>query len=85
MACPTCDHTMQSIGNQLFWCPRCGTLKDRHAETASGVPTLVGRCRDFQETIYGDCAEHMDQWHKTGIRESINPPGMRPLHLGSTT
>ena len=31
MSCPTCDHTMQNLcgpGRQLFWCPRCGTLKE---------------------------------------------------------
>ena len=28
--CPTCDHTMQSVGtpdNKVWWCPRCGTIK----------------------------------------------------------
>jgi hypothetical protein len=33
MACQTCDHTMQSITQGVFWCPRCGTLKFE-----SGVP-----------------------------------------------
>lgn len=32
MPCPTCDHTMQSVGQLttgwfLYWCPRCGTLR----------------------------------------------------------
>jgi len=36
MACPTCDHTMQNLGvdsgvdkhKKIFWCPRCGTIKE---------------------------------------------------------
>jgi len=27
MACPTCDHTMAGIGNLIWHCPRCGTVK----------------------------------------------------------
>ena len=27
MACPKCGHTMQLLGNEWFWCPRCGTVK----------------------------------------------------------
>jgi hypothetical protein len=27
MACETCTHTMQAIAEQVWWCPRCGTLK----------------------------------------------------------
>jgi len=58
MACPTCDHTMQKIGNDwlrhecgntlvsVFWCPRCGTIKhpSSHFHT---TPWLVKRVRDF--------------------------------------
>lgn len=31
MACPVCDHTMQNLGvpeRRLWWCQRCGTLKE---------------------------------------------------------
>lgn len=32
MACLTCSHTMQCLGEvnnvRRFWCSRCGTLKD---------------------------------------------------------
>jgi hypothetical protein len=27
MSCPTCDHTMQLLAGEWFWCPRCGTVK----------------------------------------------------------
>lgn len=36
MPCPTCDHTMHNLGvpqKSIFWCPRCGTIKDEHAVT----------------------------------------------------
>lgn len=33
MACPICDHTMQYVGGVTgpyrYWCPRCGTIKDK--------------------------------------------------------
>ena len=31
MACPVCNHTMQNLGSperRIFWCARCGTLKE---------------------------------------------------------
>lgn len=43
MACPTCDHTMQLVAVLLFWCPRCGTLKQEAGTTE--VPALVKRLR----------------------------------------
>jgi Zn-finger nucleic acid-binding protein len=35
MGCPTCQHTMQNLGvheQRIFWCPRCGTLKEYSGE-----------------------------------------------------
>ncbi len=29
--CPTCDHTMHSLADNIWWCPRCGTVKTNHA------------------------------------------------------
>jgi hypothetical protein len=39
MFCPMCDHTMQGIGGQkrLFWCPRCGTIKDCDQRASVGL------------------------------------------------
>jgi predicted RNA-binding Zn-ribbon protein involved in translation (DUF1610 family) len=41
MACPTCSHTMEGLdareGERLFWCPRCGTIKQER---------MLGGCRD---------------------------------------
>ena len=50
MACPTCDHTMQLIAESdedVFWCPRCGTIKDYGTE----VPKLVFCACDLWETV----------------------------------
>lgn len=42
MSCPTCSHTMKSIGEArgepVFYCWRCGTIKD---SIAVEVPYLV--------------------------------------------
>jgi hypothetical protein len=40
MSCPVCNHTMQNLGvpdQRIFWCPRCGTLREYGAG---------GFCRD---------------------------------------
>lgn len=52
MACPTCDHTMQNLALGWFWCPRCGTVRERYQEEGfprienDSVPKLVERLRD---------------------------------------
>lgn len=86
MACPTCDHTMQSVGfaegRHHYWCPRCGTLRS----TAPGgfdadeAPKLVGRCREFEKDYVVPCGSGMTEreWIASGIRESINKPEDRP-------
>lgn len=40
--CPTCAHTMQSVGtpdNQAWWCPRCGTIKMGRGDRPGEVET----------------------------------------------
>ena len=43
MACPVCDHTMEGIAGayRVFWCPRCGTMKDCGQREAAGLPDEV--------------------------------------------
>ena len=49
MACPTCDHTMQCVAamgggyDNLFWCPRCGTIKFGQ----KGVPEVPIRYKEL--------------------------------------
>lgn len=80
MSCPTCDHTMTGFGCKVtdktfFWCPRCGTIKP--CEDAATAPALVERCREFCETLKGECAMHAHAWKQVGIAEAIDPPRSR--------
>lgn len=73
MSCPTCGHTMQNMGGAFFWCPRCGTVKERWGPgtrtleqavevddaAALYVPDLVQRCRDFASLM------HLIEAHET--------------------
>ena len=68
MSCPTCDHTMQIVAGQVSWCPRCGTIK---MDNESEAPTLVGRCRTFENLLNG---AFLRPWIIEGIAESINVP-----------
>ena len=47
MACPTCDHTMQSFdtsdARKFYWCPRCGTAKFVTGHVETKTPSLVQR------------------------------------------
>lgn len=88
MSCPTCDHTMQSIGLDettgivRHWCPRCGTMKSaRNGHEYIESPKLVERCRHFEIGLFDkdvnvDCL--IDNWREDSISESINPPERRP-------
>lgn len=67
MACPTCDHTMQSVAPEVFWCPRCGTLKAPEVS----IPTLVCRCREFGKLLPEDGEVDMELWRRLGIAEAI--------------
>jgi len=85
MSCPTCGHTMHGIGEvpavggqPAFWCPRCGTLIDHSHDSIGDAPKLVQRCRTFEATLAGVCAEHLYQWKASGVAESINTPQNRP-------
>lgn len=75
MACPACDHTMQRLAPEVYWCPRCGTIK-----TASDIEQtkLVKRCRDFEAEHIGPTNGAMFHlWYCSGISESIHRPENR--------
>lgn len=93
MSCPICSHTMEGLdtpGRRLFWCPRCGTLReltgaDPNESVAPfsrmSVPSLVGRVRQFREMIgngRGLAASDAELWHRLGITEAILRPEERP-------
>ena len=73
MPCPTCDHTMQLIAKsdeELFWCSRCGTIKD---DVASEEPKLVQRAYDLCEDVsssYGKAGKSLAK----DVRECVECP-----------
>ena len=73
MACETCDHTMQCVINQVFWCPRCGTLQTPERVEA---PMLVERFKTFREPVRLDHTAKA-YWHAIGLDESICKPEER--------
>lgn len=71
MACPTCDHTMNTLGPDVFWCPRCGTVRDEGIQI---VPKLVERTRD----LFVSSADPVPGMMRSfSIVESIYTPDMR--------
>lgn len=95
MACPTCSHTMASIGDvaarRVFHCERCGTVK---IETYTGdpqnwrvevyTPKLVERCREFEQQL-NVVTTSARNWRTLGIAESINTPENRKYKSGGAT
>jgi hypothetical protein len=91
MSCPTCDHTMESIGVtaeglRYFWCPRCGTLRSKNGMAETGHdeithPKLVDRCRgfvaDFCSGELKDLNEVSHSLNYHGIEEAIHIPSER--------
>ena len=85
MPCPTCDHTLESLGRSdrgdvFFLCPRCGTVKvdalENHGDKVY-VPKLVERCREFERTFppgNPPSVSYSREWERLGIAEAINPP-----------
>jgi len=89
VACPTCDHTMQRIGNAdhdqngIYWCPRCGSIQELKGILVAtvvdqAVPNLVERCRKYEAELDTPMGRTRANWYRLGIRESINTPENRP-------
>ena len=81
MSCPTCDHTMQQLECDRFWCPRCGTLLATDGkQTDVAAPLLVGRVYALRhEMRVANSFSNWDArtWRRLGIDESIALPGAR--------
>ena len=90
MSCPTCDATMEGLGEwggRKHWhCPRCGTLRticvDGEGNSTGYVedyrPKLVDRCRQFAGRLPVAASAPAGLWQRLGIAESINVPAERP-------
>ncbi len=95
MSCPTCDGTMEGLGEwagQNHWhCRRCGTLRtvDATGYAVDYRPRLVDRCRAFvgrvaagaaaKEIATGTVDVVGGLWVACGIAESINVGGLPGL------
>lgn len=88
MPCPSCTHTMDSLGGGCFWCPRCGSLKS-DILTTQLAPKIVDRLKQMRsllllrEVQWGkDDARNpysalLESWIMFGLDECIDPPEKR--------
>lgn len=94
MACPTCDHTMETIAGgkpgdpATFYCPRCGTLSEPPLPFPPFLrrvtkPALVDRVQSFARSV---TAYEILRWMETlGIFEALHTPKERPFFASSPT
>ena len=80
MSCPVCSHTMQSLVNRYYWCPRCGTIKDVGAEICA--PRLVGRVHNLIRSLDGVLRETLGMGHPVPVEPELDctknePPFLR--------
>lgn len=77
MPCPTCSHTVESCGESIFHCPRCGTMVIRRGCDFSDVyvPKLVERVRKLLPELL---TSEQRLCKTLGITDSIYPEGKRP-------
>lgn len=79
--CPVCRHTMQNLGvagQRIFWCPRCGTLREYTGDFARveqplwilGVLRAAALCPKRQGTIQG---RHVESSFKIEQRDLEEP------------
>ena len=81
MACPTCDHTMQSLRQTVFWCPRCGTVKHGQSYFYVDVPKLVDNVNKFEKTLRDP--DVIDDFNRLGLHESTNKVSLSSNQLKS--
>lgn len=75
MPCPVCEHTMRGLTAKVYWCPRCGTVRDvRHyhpdiVPDRWECPSLVDRVKELIPTLD---ANTLVRAHVLGILEAVN-------------
>ncbi len=85
MSCPNCTHTMTNLGvarNQpIFYCARCGTIKD---SIATETPFVINYLRAFVARLFHhevrlkDGHQIVDELIKSGLLECAYKPEERP-------
>jgi hypothetical protein len=78
MACPTCDHTMQSLSEWVCWCPRCGTIKDPSGTTKPKIGDRVKKFCLLLSKDNHDDALSMAALRNLGVYECLYVPEQRP-------
>ena len=91
MSCPTCDHTMQAVGDAVWWCPCCGTIKYMFVHDARNVevPRAITDGREIleplsrypKETVYpdGPCLKDEDLDELKNLMECFFRPEERTV------
>lgn len=78
MSCPTCDHTMQFVGQMyhynIYYCPRCGTIRGGGLDMR---PKLVDRIVEFCGELTEDDQDIIDTLERLGVTESVTHPDVR--------
>lgn len=74
MPCKTCSHTIQSIGDGFFYCPRCGSLARGEMHTE---PVLVERVRRSLRYSLVDSPLVRRFLGKQHLQECVLPEGER--------
>lgn len=87
MPCPSCDHTMHSLGrleslDRIYWCPRCGTIRRLSPPASNNVvsdetPLLVRRAAELAVVIHDRDAYLAVYCKIRGFYESCMTPERR--------
>ena len=80
MSCPVCDGTMQSIVEKVYWCPRCGCLRDERQCLIDRKTLLASRVLELKsemQRLHIFLDSDRDLWHRLGISEAISRPKER--------
>jgi len=73
VVCTECGEIMESIGQNMFHCPRCGVLLNYPADGEVVRPKLVEHCREFSLALY---PHQYAEWTEVGIADAIGLPGI---------
>ena len=96
--CPTCDHTMHNVGSpdrRIYWCPRCGTLKEEcsfgtlNAHEDVDVPKLAERVKKADADgvpgkFFGKPVYRVKAADWLAVQESVGIPRLKEVVSKST-
>lgn len=80
MACLTCGHVMKTLGDDWWWCPRCGTLTRDDGEEGMHheIPALVKYTRQLVAALEGQSlTSHLAVMARAAAQEASLTPEER--------